>query len=47
MALTDLEKAYDTVPTETVCREMKNIATNPILIEATINLYKKNTTRKK
>jgi hypothetical protein len=45
MALTDLVKTCD-VPIEIIWKEMENIDINPILIKATTNLYKKNTTIK-
>jgi hypothetical protein len=43
--LTDLEKAYDNIPMEILWKEIENININPVLIEATINHYEKNTTR--
>jgi hypothetical protein len=46
VASVDLEKACDSVPIETLWKEMENIRVNPILIEATLNLYEKNTARK-
>jgi hypothetical protein len=41
----DLEKEYDNIHMEILWKGMKSIDINPILIEATINLYEKNTTR--
>jgi hypothetical protein len=45
VALTDLEKAHDSVPKEILWKEMENVDINPTLIESIINPYEKNTRR--
>jgi hypothetical protein len=45
VVLINLAKEYDNVPVEILWKKMETTNINPILIEATINIYEKNTKR--